>query len=130
MLLKGADLETHIEEIHDLYTEYLEVVPKGVAYFGTVNNGELQAVSALKCYCGHWYLRSCVVKPELRGQGMQRELIRERLEYLADRTDNVRVAIFPDNEHSIRNVLAEGFEFEKFKKLEEGKVLNVYKYVF
>lgn len=127
MLLKGQDLEHHIENIESLYYEFLSEVPKGVTYFGIIENSELIAVASLKCYSGHWYLRGCVVKPEYRGRGLQRELIRERLEFLSAKAKAVRVSVFPGNVHSIRNIEAEGFVYERDKKLSDGKIVQVYK---
>ena len=127
MLLAKPDLEKYIAEIHELEHKYLSEMPKSVTYFGIINSLELQAVASVKCYSGHWYLRSCVVKPEHRGRGLQRELIRERLEYLAERTNTVRVSVFPQNIHSIKNIEAGCFAFEKKKKLVSGKILFVYK---
>jgi hypothetical protein len=52
------------------------------------------------------------------------------LEYLAERTNVVRVSVYPsdkDSSYSTRNIEKEGFEFEKAKKLKTGKIVRVYK---
>jgi ribosomal protein S18 acetylase RimI-like enzyme len=126
MLLKGPDLEQYIDEIKYLYLEHLSEMPKGVTYFGVVEDSTLLAVASAKCYSGYWYLRGCVVKPEYQGRGLQRELIRERLEYLSERTDTARVSVFPSNTRSIMNIEAEGFTFEKQKRLSDGRMVRVY----
>ena len=94
--------------------------------FGLFNGEELQAVASLKCYYGNWYMRNDVVRPEHRGQGLQRELIRERLEFLAGRTEVVKASIEPWNSHSINNYLALGFGKWKRKKLKDGRIVDVY----
>jgi ribosomal protein S18 acetylase RimI-like enzyme len=115
-----------------LYCQELGEDPvSGLIYFGVIEETDagpmLQAVASVKNYMGSWYLRGCVVKPEYRDLGLQRKLIRERLEYLAARTDMARVSIFPHNEHSICNIEAEGFRFERKKKLGDGSTVLVYK---
>lgn len=132
MRLEKKILDTHREEIADLYRLELGEDPvNGLIYFGIFGeDGELQAVAAVKNYMGSWYLRGHVVKPEYRGQGMQRLLIRESLDYLRDKTDIARVSVYPWNEYSKRNIEAEGFEFEKRKKLANGETVLVYKLRF
>jgi ribosomal protein S18 acetylase RimI-like enzyme len=127
MRLASPILEQYIGEIEELYLEHLSEIPKGVTYFGIFDGAELLAVASVKCYSGHWYLRGCVVKPSYRGRGLQRQLMLENLEYLAERTDVARVSVFPDNTYSIRNIVAEGFMFEREKKLADGKMVLVYK---
>jgi len=115
------------DEILGLYRKYLGESPQGNTFFGVIDGNTLQAAGSLRCYHGHWYLRGCVVKPEFRGRGLQRQLIRERLEYLAGRdAETAKVSIYPWNKHSIDNVLKEGFSFEKTRTLNNGKVLNAY----
>jgi len=126
MLITKPDLEQYIAEIDDLYEEHLGEKISGVTHFAIIENDSLQAVASVKCYSGHWYLRGCVVKPEYRGKGLQRELIRERLEYLGDRTAVVRVSVYPKNTHSLQNIESEGFEFEKIKKLKNDDIVRVY----
>ena len=126
MLLLKPLLENYIGEIKELYRTELSEEIKSVTCFGILDGEELRAVASVKCYSGHWYLRSCIVKPEYRGQGFQKQLIRERLEYLATKTDCARVSVYPQNVYSIKNIEAEGFEFEKTKKLKNGKTVNVY----
>lgn len=76
---------------------------------------------------GYWYLRGCVVKPEYRGQGLQSELIQERINYLVGKTNAIRVSVFPTNTYSINNIKSRGFLFEKNKKLSDGSIIQVYK---
>jgi ribosomal protein S18 acetylase RimI-like enzyme len=127
MLLAKPTLEKYIDEIVQLYRKELGEEVKSATHFGIIEGTALQAVGSVKCYSGHWYLRGCVVKPEFRGRGFQRRLIQERLEYLAAKTDIVRVGVYPGNEHSLRNIEAECFEFEKNKKLKNGKIVQIYK---
>lgn len=124
------DIKQHREEFSALIEQYLHEPFTSGTYFGIKEDEELQAIAALKCYMGTWYLRACVVKPEHRGQGMQRKLIGERLDYLRTEKPNVpcvRVTIYPENTHSIDNCVEEGFAFEKKKKLRDGTIANVYK---
>lgn len=113
------------KEIHDLYAQYLDKQPVGVIYFGEFDQPILKGFGLLKCYSGNWYMRGCVVKPQYRGQGLQRKLIQQRVSYLQGKAPRLRVGIFPDNKYSIENVLAEGFTFVKQKPVETG-VLNIY----
>ena len=126
MLLKGPVLEEHLDEINRLYARELHHRIVSATYFGILDDQVLQAVGAVKCYMGHWYLRGCVVKPQYRGQGLQEKLIKERIEYLVQRTDRVRVAVETTNAHSIANVERTGFEFLKTKRFKDGKLVNVY----
>lgn len=127
MHLKETELIKYGSEIADLYLRELGDKTSGLTFFGIFSGETLRAVASLKNYMGHWYLRGCVVKPEFRGQGLQRELIRERLEYLSTKTDEVRVSVYPENVHSIQNIEAEEFVFEKKKRLEDGHSVLVYK---
>ncbi len=128
MRLEREKVAKYGPEISDLYRTWLQESPtNGLTYFGVFDAENLKAVGAVRCYMGHWYLRAFVVKPEYRGQGLQRLLIRECLEYLSEKTDTARISVFPDNFYSIRNIEAEGFEFEKKKKLEDGNIVVVYK---
>lgn len=127
MLLENEQLKTYRQEIADLYQEELGDSILGLILFGIISGETLQAVASVKNYMGTWYLRGCVVKPEFRGMGLQRKLIQERLDYLALRTKQVRVSVFPDNQFSIRNIETEGFKFEKRKKIENGEYVLVYK---
>lgn len=130
MLIEKEGKEKYGQEIKNLYqTELTESPTKGLIFFGVFSKGNLKAVAAVRCYMGHWYLRGCVVKPEFRGKGLQRKLIKERLEYLASRNDVdvARVSVFPDNIYSIQNIKKEGFEFEKRKKLDKGQEILVFK---
>lgn len=130
MLLKETDVAKYGQEITSLYEQELGEIPKGLKFFGIFSGDTLQAVASLKNYMGSWYLRGCVVKPDFRGHGLQRALIEERLEYLSDKTTNARVSVFPGNIHSIANIEATGFQFERKKKLESGHEVLVYKFEF
>jgi ribosomal protein S18 acetylase RimI-like enzyme len=127
MLLGKMELEIFGQEVSELYQTHLGETAKGLTHFGIINDDELWADGAIKCYMGSWYLRGCVVKPQYRGRGLQRELIRERLAYLTPITDLVRVSVYPENLPSRRNIEAEGFEFEKNKKLVNGDKVIVYR---
>lgn len=118
-------------EIENLTAEYLNISLKGANIFGIFEDLELKAFGGLRCYQGgHYMLRGCIVKPEFRGQGLQIKLIKERLEFASDKTNKVRAKIFPDNLHSIDNVLASGFNYEKKEKFEDGSIVNVYRFDF
>ena len=125
MLLKD-NLPQYKEEIEALYQNYFDKSFNRETIFGIVEDDVLQAVASLKCYHGYWYLMGCVVKPEFRGRGLQRELIRERLDYLSDKTNLVRVGVDPTNKHSLNNILAENFMFERNKKTPNGDTIQVY----
>lgn len=129
MLLENEAKNRHSPEIHDLYSVELGEEPvKGLIHFGAVSeDGTLMAVASLKNYMGSWYLRGCVVKPEFRGQGLQKALIQERLDYLKNKTNVCRVSVFPENTHSIKNIEDSGFIFERKKMLKEGREVLVYK---
>ena len=120
MKLEGELRKKYIDEIRELYTTYLGEKFTGGHLFGLIENGELQAVASVRCYHGHWYFRGCVVKPEWRGNGFQRILMREGIQFLVGKTDKVRGAIYPWNSYSLQNVIAEKFEFEKTKDLPQG----------
>ncbi len=126
MLFTKEIRNKYSKEINNLQQEHLSEIPKAVTYFGEIENSELIAIGAVKCYSGSWHLRSCVVKPEHRGKGLQRKITREMIQYLVPKTNKVKVSIYPENEYSIRNALAEGFVFEKIKKLDDGKFLQIY----
>lgn len=128
MRLEKEQLAIYGPEIAQLYKTYLEESPtNGLIYFGKFDNENLKAVGAVRYYMGHWYLRAFVVKPEYRGRRLQRALMNECLDYLADKTDVARVGVFPENTYSIRNIETVGFKFEKKKKLEDDKIVLVYK---
>jgi len=119
--------KSHINEVLDLYKNILGEDITSSTHFGILENDILKAAGSVKCYSGHWYLRCCVVKPEYRGTGLQKKLIKERLEYLAKKTDVVRVSVYPGNNYSLKNIEDVGFQFEKDKKLKNGKIVQVYK---
>ena len=115
------------KEILGLYKKYLKEKPKGHTFFVIIKNDVLQGVSSLKGRCGYYYLRGCVVKPEFRGNGLQKKLIKKRINYLRLKNINeVRVTIYAWNIHSITNVLSKGFKFEKIRLLPNGKTGNTY----
>lgn len=127
MLLTGQLLSQYRDEIFELYKNYLKQDPKGQTFFAIIKNDVLQAVASYRAYQGgHFYLRGCVVKEEFWGKGFQRKLIRERVTHLSEKTNIIRVSIYPWNTHSIDNVLKEGFRFEKEKELPDGKIANTY----
>jgi len=77
--------------------------------------GNIAAYSCVKCMRGNWYLGSCYVFGRHRGQGLQRELIKERLFYLKLKTNVVRVGVAADNKISRKNIIATGFTLERKK---------------
>jgi ribosomal protein S18 acetylase RimI-like enzyme len=128
MRLEKEKLTSYGSDIADMYKTWLKESPtSGLTYFGAFDKDKLMAVGAVRCYMGHWYLRAFVVKPEYRGRGLQRKLMRESLKYLSEKTDIAWVSVFPDNIHSIRNIEAVGFKFERKKKLEDGNTIVIYK---
>lgn len=130
MFLEKQIFTRYRQEIFELYQRELGESISGLIFFGIFSGETLQAVASLKNYMGSWYLRGCVVKPEFRGRGFQKQLIQERLDYLSPKTDLVRVSVFPSNIHSINNVEAKGFKFEKKKKLKNNETVLVYKKEF
>jgi GNAT superfamily N-acetyltransferase len=68
----------------------------------------------VKCQRGNWYLGLTYVKESYRGNGFQRELIKERIQWCRSYgVKTLRCGVKPDNTISRKNVLAMGFEFEK-----------------
>jgi RimJ/RimL family protein N-acetyltransferase len=130
MLLEKEQLPTYKETISEIYQREFGEDTRGLIFFGLFSEDEIIAVASIRNYMGHWYLRGCYVEPEFRGNGLQRELIQERINYLKSRTSEVRVSVFPDNIHSIHNIEAEGFEFERTKKLESEESVLIYKKTF
>ena len=62
---------------------------------------------------GHWYFRNCVVDRKHRGNGYQRELIRQRLDYIEENGGgNVSVGVDPKNTKSLNNLQAQQTEVE------------------
>lgn len=120
----------YIQSAQEMEREFLADHLKSVTRFGVLEEDELAAVGSVKCYMGHWYLRTCVVRADSRGKGYQRQLIRERLHFLDGKTDLVRVSIAVSNNFSIRNVLAEGFEFEKYKYFDDLGKVGVYRFMY
>ena len=77
-------------------------------------DGKIMAIGGLACYHGYWCLRLCVVRPEHRGQNLQKRLIKARVEYLKDNKPNakwVNVWVKPTNCYSLNNLVDEGFKF-------------------
>lgn len=125
MILQKSELNKYIKEIHKLQKKYLPdvAINTSVTYFVILDGKELAAVAAVKCYMGHWHLRSCIVKPKYRGRGLQKKLIKERLQYLSDRTSVAKVSALPHNVYSINNLKSLGFKFEKEKVAPNGDLL-------
>jgi len=133
MLLSKEQINRHTPEMADLYRTHLEeeLVP-GLIHFGVFDQtlaGEvIKAIAAIKNYGGQWFLWGCVVKPDYRGQELQKQLVNERLEYLKSRTDNARVYIEPWNSASIANLQAAGFEYQGQTIHEDGEtIMSVYR---
>lgn len=132
MLLDEREKTQYRAEIHDWCVQELGEEPStGLIWFGIFEKSQsgpvLAAFAAVKNYMGNWYLRECVVLPDFRGKGYQRKLIKERLEYIAERAKVARVSVYPDNQRSIRNIEEVGFVFERFKKLKDGEVVKIYR---
>ncbi|MCI8559563.1 MAG: GNAT family N-acetyltransferase [Dorea sp.] len=68
-------------------------------------------------------LDTIVVDPRYRGLGLQRELIRRCVEYASEKEPGciVLTTVSPDNNYSLRNVQAEGFEVLMRKEKYGGK---------
>ncbi len=120
MQLTAEIKSKYAQEILELYKQYLNENPKNHVFFGIIENEVLQAVASIRVYHGHWYFRGCVVKPEFRGRGLQRELIRERIQYLQERDKKeVRISISPKNTHSIAKCGAGRVCVRKNKRIEQ-----------
>lgn len=79
--------------------------------FVAKNNEDIIAFGALSQPHGFYFLRNCVVDNKFRGQGIQKELIKERLAYVKRHGGrNVKVRVDPNNTHSLNNLIASGFE--------------------
>lgn len=78
-------------------------------------DGPIVAASGeLRCYHGHWTLRAGYVVPRYRGQGLQRRLIRARVDHvIAKGGKRVLAWVNPTNSYSLNNLVAEGFRFIK-----------------
>lgn len=113
--------------VDDYY--YGEVDFKAIPYlFVAYHDKEIVAFSGLACYHGKWCLRLTIVKPEHRGNGLQRKLIKARVKYLKGRlVDHVNVWVYQNNIHSLNNVLGAGFKPVKTKPREFNGV-NHFKY--
>ena len=65
MLLEKEGKLRYGQEIQALYrAELTETPTSGLVFFGVFSKGSLQAIAAVRCYMGSWYLRGCVVKPD------------------------------------------------------------------
>jgi GNAT superfamily N-acetyltransferase len=83
------------------------------ALFGAFKGKQLVGLGGLACYHGFWCLRLGVVARSHRGHGLQRKLIRARLNWLRKRgAKHVNVWVDPHNVHSLNNVVSEGFRFQ------------------
>ena len=127
MLLQGEQLKRYRDEIAVLHRQAFGEEIKSASFFGVFDGDQLAAAAALKNYMGHWYMRGCVVKPEYRGRGFQRQLLKERLAHLAGKAKIVRVTVLPDNIYSINNLVAEGFAYDNKTKIINKKLHHVYK---
>lgn len=80
--------------------------------FAAYDEDKIVAYAGLSCYYGFWALRGCVVHPKYRGMGLQRKLIKKRIEFLKQKgSRHVNVWVNPENSYSMNNVIAEGFKF-------------------
>jgi len=136
MLLSKEQVNRYNPEIGELYCTYLdEELVTGLIHFGIFEqslSGEvLKAVASIKNYDGQWFLWGCVVKKEFRGQGLQFQLVKERLKYLRSLTDTALVYIEPWNQNSIENLEAAGFKYEGQTLHEDGEtIMSIYKLVW
>jgi GNAT superfamily N-acetyltransferase len=81
--------------------------------FGAFKDRELVGLGGLASYHGFWCLRLGVVARAHRGHGLQRKLIRARLNWLRKRgARHVNVWVDPHNVYSLNNVVSEGFRFQ------------------
>jgi ribosomal protein S18 acetylase RimI-like enzyme len=133
MLLSKEQTNSHLQEIGELYRTHIdEELVSGLIHFGifeqTLAGEVIKAIASIKNYDGRWFLWGCVVKLEYRGQGLQKQLVNERLEYLRTVTDTARVYVEPWNDHSIKNLESLGFEYEGQTIHEDGyTTLFIYK---
>ena len=129
MFLK-KDSHPFASEIEELYSLYLpQKLNKGTLLFGIVQDDVLKGVAGIKNLYGKWFFRGCVVKPEFRGEGLQKRLIQERLDYLSDKTNEVKAVVCLPNTSSIDNLLASDFVFEK-NRVMNGDLAESYVYKF
>lgn len=94
------------------YTEGLERADLNLVFGAFDQRGHLVAFASLRRYSGYWYLRSCVVDSAHRGYGLQRRLIRARVNHVRAhfaRADRVNAWVSHRNRWSRANLEAEGF---------------------
>ncbi|MCD8485136.1 GNAT family N-acetyltransferase [Candidatus Woesebacteria bacterium] len=126
MILHPELLVQYHREIEEMYFREFKQTPDNTfVYFGIFAQAILQAAATLKWHKGHWFLQGCVVKPEYRGQGLQRRLIEERVEYIQGRASNVLVVVHPHNYASRTNIERSGFTFLD-KTQVDGDEVHVY----
>jgi len=73
----------------------------------------------------HW----AMVLPDCRGNGYHRILRKKTLEYISEKSQNVKIiaTVFPENYPSINNLVSLGFTKEKDIIIENTYVRSIYK---
>lgn len=117
MLLTKEQKEFYKPEIERLlkqgYDSNFKLIPQ-YKVFVIFENNKIIALGILNNPYGYWYFRNCVVDRKYRGNGLQRVLIQERLDYISERGGGrVSVGIDPTNTKSLNNMLSMGFKFVK-----------------
>jgi GNAT superfamily N-acetyltransferase len=86
-------------------------------------NDEIVGFGGITCYHGFWGLRLCVVTKKHRGNGLQRLLIKQRIEHVKKEAKNasrVNVWVGLKNVYSYANLVKEGFKPTGEKKSYHG----------
>lgn len=81
--------------------------------FVAYERGSPVAFAGIACYRGSWCLRVCVVAKRHRGLGIQRALIRDRIQFIQHKAKYLNAWVSPKNTYSLNNLIAEGFIFVK-----------------
>jgi ribosomal protein S18 acetylase RimI-like enzyme len=73
-------------------------------------------------------LIATAVSPKFRGYGIQKFLIKKRIDYLKKKGKKYFLhSAHPENEHSINNMLKSGSKFiKKEKSINDGRIVNYY----
>jgi len=116
-LLTKEEKEFYKPEIYRLlkqgYNPDFKLIPQ-YKVFVVFQNNEIIALGILNNPHGYWFFRNCVVDKKYRGNGLQRDLIEARLDYIRhEGGGRVNVGVDPKNTKSLNNMLSMGFKFMK-----------------
>lgn len=101
-------IASHSEYTECTKSEILDLTHVFVAYCGN----QIAGFAGISHYGASWCLRLCAVDPKHRGHGLQRRLVCARVKFIKMRYRSVKyvnVWVDTDNDHSMINLLNEGF---------------------